>query len=55
MPASKKNKSLTVTIPLDVYEFLDEIHWTERKELGQIFREGITEHAKTLGYKDSAK
>lgn len=49
-PAKPKMKSLTVSVPEDVYAFLDEVQWDTRTKLSAIVREGVIDKAKALGF-----
>lgn len=46
--------NISTTIPRDIYDFVDECHWTERRSLSCIVREAIRDWALARGYADSA-
>ena len=42
--------NISTTIPRDVYDFVDNLHWTERRSLAAIVREAIRDWAVARGY-----
>lgn len=42
--------NISTTIPRDIYDFIDEVHWTERCSLAAIVREAIRDWAVARGY-----
>lgn len=45
-----ESKSATVTVPADVYKFLDELHWEKRVKLSAILRSAVVEYAERNGF-----
>lgn len=42
--------NISTTIPRDVYDFVDNLHWTERRSVASIVREAIRDWAVAHGY-----
>ena len=42
--------NISTTIPREIYDFVDNLHWTERRSLADIVREAIRDWAVTRGY-----
>lgn len=42
--------NISTTIPRDLYDFVDDLHWTERRSLAHIVREAIRDWAVARGY-----
>ena len=42
--------NISTTIPRDVYDFVDNLHWTERRSVASIVREAIRDWAAAHGY-----
>ena len=47
-------KSLTVTLPADLYDFVDDLHWIEHVERATLYREAVETYAISKGYKKPA-
>ena len=46
--------NISTTIPRDVYDFVDDRHWQDRRSLADIVREAICDWAFAHGYTESA-
>lgn len=42
--------NISTTIPREIYDFVDNLHWTERRSLASIVREAIRDWAVARGY-----
>lgn len=42
--------NISTTIPREIYDFVDNLHWTERRSLASIVREAIRDWAMARGY-----
>ena len=42
--------NISTTIPREVYGFVDDLHWTERRSVASIVREAIRDWAVAHGY-----
>lgn len=42
--------NISTTIPREVYDFVDDLRWTERRSLAAIVREAICDWAVARGY-----
>lgn len=51
---SAKGKQVSATVPADLYDFLDDLHWTQRLSLTDLFRTAIDEYAGKHGYSPKA-
>lgn len=45
MADTKVNKSITITIPVKVYDRIETARWDLRKERAEIFREAVIAYA----------
>ena len=46
--------NISTTIPRNIYDFVDERHWQDRRSLADIVREAIRDWALARGYSESA-
>ena len=42
--------NISTTIPREIYDFVDDLRWTERRTLAAIVREAIRDWAVARGY-----
>lgn len=43
MADTKTTKTMSVSLPEDLYKFVDDAHWTERRSRSEIVAEVLTE------------